>query len=77
MAVIPKPISTNDTGALLRTVGGLIVVFSLIGGLLVMFVMPDTYPFVAGLQLLILGFLMIIGAISFLLGNVLIHKKKN
>ena len=73
MATIQKPI--NDTGTILLIGGAFTVVFSLVVGLLVLFVIPVACIFVSGLQLLFLGFLFIIGVIGFFLGNALSRKK--
>ncbi len=69
-------IKQNPVGSsLLRVGGAFTAVFSLVVGLLVLFVIPGACTFVSGLQLLILGFLFIVGVLAFFLGNVLSRKK--
>ncbi len=60
---------------LLRIGGAFTAVFSLVVGLLVLFVIPGACSFVGGLQLIILGFLFIGGVFAFLIGLVLSRKK--
>ncbi len=61
--------------SILRIGGALTAVFSLVMGLLVLFVIPGACTFVSGLLLVVLGFLFIIGVLAFFLGNVLLHRK--
>ncbi len=58
---------------LLRTGGVFAAAFSLVAGLLVLFVIPGS--FVSGLELIILGFLFIVGVATFFLGNALLRRK--
>ncbi len=62
-------------GSLLRIGGAFTAVFSLVVGLLVLFVIPGACTFVSGLQLIFLGFLFVIGVLAFFLGNALLRKK--
>ncbi len=69
-------ISQNSVGSsLLRIGGAFTAVFSLVVGLLVLFVIPGACSFVSGLQLIILGFLFVVGTFAFFLGNALLRKK--
>lgn len=61
---------------LLCVVGAVIAGFSLVMGLLILFVIPGACTFLSGLQLLILGFLFIIGVLTCLLGLVLVRRKR-
>ena len=61
--------------SLLRIGGAFTVVFSLVVGLLVLFVIPGACSFVSGLELIILGFLFIVGVATFFLGNALLLRK--
>jgi hypothetical protein len=61
--------------SLLRIGGAFTVVFSLVVGLLVLFVIPGACSFVSGLELIILGFLFIVGVVTFFLGNALLRRK--
>ncbi len=65
-----------ERSSLLRIVGAFVAAFSVAMGLLVLFVIPGACSFVGGLQLLILAFLFIIGVFTFLLGQVLVWKKR-
>ncbi len=70
-------IKQNPVGSsLLRIGGAFTAVFSLVVGLLVLFVIPGACNFVSGLQLIFLGFLFIIGALAFFLGAVLSRQKR-
>ena len=69
--VTQRPISNTA----LRIGGAFTAVFSLVMGLLVLFVIPGACSFVGGLQLLLLGFLFVIGVLAFFLGNALLHKR--
>ena len=69
MAVITRhPTGTNDV---LRIAGAFVAVFSLVVGMLVLFVIPGSCSFVGGLELLMLSLLFILGVITFLLGAAL------
>lgn len=66
----------NPSGSsLLRIAGGFIAVFSAVMALLILFVIPGACSFLSGLELLILGFLFIIGGLTFFLGTVFSWKK--
>lgn len=70
-------VKQNLSGSsLLRIAGGFIAVFSVAMTLLVLFVIPGACSFLGGLQLLILGFLFIIGGLIFFLGTALSWKKR-
>ncbi len=70
-------VTQNPVGSsLLRLSGAFIAVFSLVIGLLVLFVIPGACTFVSGIQLILLGFLFIIGVLAFLLGQVLVWKRR-
>lgn len=63
-------------GSTLRIGGAVTVAFSLVAGLLVLFVIPGACSFVSGLLLIFLGFLFIIGGLAFFLGNVMLRRKR-
>ena len=65
----------TSSSLLLRTGGAFTAVFSLVMGLLVLFVIPSACSFLSGLELIILGFLFIVGVASFFLGNALLRRK--
>ncbi len=70
-------VKQNPTSSsVLRIGGAFTAVFSLVVGLLVLFVIPGACTFVGSLQLLILGFLFVIGVLAFLLGNALLRRKR-
>lgn len=71
MAVIGRHI--NGTGEVLRVAGAFIAAFSLVMGLLVTFVIPGACSFLGGLELIILGFLFIIGVLAFIFGQIFQH----
>ena len=71
MAVIRRPI--NGTRDVLRIGGGFTAIFSLAMGLLVLFVIPSACSFLGGIELVILGFLFIIGVLAFIVGKVFLH----
>jgi hypothetical protein len=71
MAVIQRPII--DMGRVLRVGGAFTAIFSLIIGLLVLFVIPTACSFVGSFQLIILGFLFIVGWLAFFLGKTLLR----
>ncbi len=58
----------------LCTVGAFIAVFSLVMGLLVLFVIPSRCSFVSSLLLFILGGLFLIGLLNLLIGKLLLRK---
>ncbi len=70
-------VEQNPVGTSLLRIGGAFTAgFSLIMGLLVLFnVIPNPCSFLSSLELLILGFLFIIGVIAFSLGNTLVRKR--
>ncbi len=63
-------------GSVLRIAGAFTAIFSLAVGLLVLFVIPSACSFVSGLLLIFLGFLFIIGGLAFLLGSVMLRRKR-
>ncbi len=71
MAVIQRPISSSA----LRIGGAFTVVFSVVVSLLVLYAIPTACSFLGSLQLVILGFLFIIGVLTFFLGLVLSRRK--
>ncbi len=64
------------SGSVLRIAGAFIAVFSLVVGLLVLFVIPGACTFLSGLQLIILTFLFVVGILIFFFGNTLLRKKR-
>jgi hypothetical protein len=67
MAVVTRhPTGTNDV---LRIAGAFVAIFSLVMGMLILFVIPGACSFVGSLELLMLGFLFILGVIAFLWGT--------
>ena len=63
-------------GGVLRIAGAFISVFSLVVGLLCLLVIPSACSFVGSLQLLMLGFLFVVGVLTFFLGQALVWKKR-
>lgn len=59
-----------------RLLGGVLAAFSLVMGLLIVFVIPGGCSFVGGIQLFMLGFLFIIGLLCFFLGQALVWSKR-
>lgn len=59
---------------LLSTGGAAVMIFSAVMGLLVWFVVPSSCSVVGSLQILVLGFLFILGGFAFLLGKVLLWR---
>ena len=74
MAVISQNLTGNS---MLRIGGAVVAVFSLVMGVLILYVIPGACSFVGSIQLLILGFLFIAGALAFLIGQVLKWKSRN
>ena len=74
MAVITRnPLDTRTT---LRTAGAFIAIFSLVMGMLVLFVIPGACSFIGSLELLILSFLFVLGSIVFLAGTAFSWKRQ-
>ena len=67
-----KPEHSNK-GSVLRSVGALGAVLSVVGGLVILFVMPGTYPAVSGMLLLTMGFTFLTGLLLYLLGKVFLR----
>ena len=63
--------SDNEMWRVLSLAGGFTAVFSLVIGILLVFVVPGACSFVGAIQLLIIGFLFIAGIATFLIGKVL------
>lgn len=77
MVTFNPTFNPNLTGKeLLRLTGGFVAVFSLVVGLLVLFVIPGACSFLGGLQLVILALLFITGSLGFLVGHHMIHKQR-
>ncbi len=77
MVTFNPTFNPNLTGKeLLRLAGGFVAVFSLVVGLLVLFVIPGACSFLGGLQLVILGLLFVTGVLGFLVGHHMIHKQR-
>jgi len=77
MVTFNPTFNPNLTGKeLLRLTGGFVAVFSLVVGLLVLFVIPGACSFLGGLQLVILGLLFVTGSLGFLVGHHMIHKQR-
>ena len=66
-----SPVS-ND---LLSLGGAVTMVFSAAMGALILFVIPGACSFVGGLQVLILGFVFVMGGLAFLLGKILLWRR--
>lgn len=66
----------NQGIRLLCVVGAVIAGFSVVMGLLVLFVIPGACAFLGGLELILLGFLFIIGVTASLLGLVLLRRRR-
>lgn len=73
MAILNQSLEGNN---LLRIGGAVVAAFSLVVGLLVLYVIPVACSFVGSLQVLILGFLFIAGALAFTLGQILKWRKR-
>ncbi len=70
-------IRLNPAGNNPLSIGGLVaMVFSAAMGLLVLFVIPSACSFVGSFELLILGFMFLIGGVAFLLGKALLWRRK-
>ncbi len=77
MVSLNPTFNPNLTGKeLLRLTGGFVAVFSLVVGLLVLFVIPGACSFLGGLQLVILVSLFIMGSLGFLVGHHMIRKQR-
>ncbi len=74
MAVITQ--SPMGNSSIVRTAGAFVAIFSLVVGMLVLFVIPGACTFVGSLQLLILGFLFILGAVAFAVGTAFSRKRR-
>ncbi len=73
MVAIPRPQNDIDT---MRITGGFIAAFSLIMGLLVLFVIPGGgCSFLGGIELLILACLFLVGLFIFIFGQIKRHRK--
>jgi hypothetical protein len=57
-------------------IGAVMIAFSVVMGVLVLFVISSVCPSVSGLQLLFLSLLFVIGGITFLLGIAFGRKKR-
>ena len=64
----------HSIGSTLRVGGGFTAVFSLVVGLLVLFVIPGACSFLGGIQLIILAFLLIVGVIAFSCGQFVLKR---
>ena len=73
MAVINQ--NLPDT-SMLRIGGGVVAAFSVVMGMLILFVIPSACSFVVSLQLLILSFLFVLGSIAFLAGTAFSWKRR-
>ncbi len=77
MVSLNPTFNPNLTGKeLLRLAGGFVAVFSLVMGLLVLFVIPGACSFLGGLQLVILALLFILGGLGFLVGHHMIRRQR-
>ena len=65
----------SSNSSILRLGGAITAIFSLVMGLLVLFVIPSACTFVGSLQLVILALLFIGGLLVFLFGLFLSHRK--
>jgi len=61
--------------SLLRLVGGFLAVFSVVVGVLILFVIPSACSFVGSIQLVMLGFLFVGGVTSFIFGQAMSRRK--
>jgi hypothetical protein len=71
-----QPIRLGETGyvEIVDQSGAAVMIFSAVMGLLVWFVVPSSCSVIGSLQILVLGFLFILGGLAFLLGKVLLWK---
>lgn len=77
MAVINHNLLSPAGGnaVLVRNIGGFVAVFSVVMGTLVLYVIPSACSFLGGLELLMLAFLFLLGAIAFLAGMVVLKRR--
>ncbi len=66
----------NSGRNLLRLAGGFIAIFSVIMGMLVLFVIPGACSFLGGLELVVLFILFLLGGMAFAAGEVMSRKRK-
>ncbi len=66
------PLSASQV---LTTTGAVTTIFSLVAGLLVLFVIPGACSFLGGLELVMLAFLFVFGVAAFALGKFLGRRK--
>ncbi len=59
----------------LRLTGGVIALFSLVVGLLVLFVIPMACSFIGSLGLIALFILFVLGGLTFVIGEIMSRKK--
>ncbi len=69
-----KSMALRRISRVLCILGIVIVVFSLVMGMLILFVMPSGRIFFSRLHLILLGGFCLIGILSLLIGKVVLHK---
>ncbi len=67
----------RDKNDLIRLTGGFIAAFSLVMGLLVLFVIPGGCSLLGGIELLILAFMFLIGIIILFIGQLKRRQKSS
>ncbi len=67
----PGNVSIQKNGRTLTILGAVMSIFSLVVGLLVLFVIPGRYPAVVGLELLMLAALFVVGIFLFVAGKII------
>lgn len=76
MAVITQDPIGSSPSSILRIAGAFTAIFSLVMGMLVLFVIPSACTFLGGLELLILTALFVFGVSAFLVGTILSRKSR-
>ncbi len=78
MATFEQPMDSGSpsTSRILTILGTVLVIFSVVISVLVLYVIPSACNFVGSLQLLLLGFMFVGGVITLIIGRVLAHKGK-
>ncbi len=66
-----------STGRVMTILGAVTAGFSVVASLLVLFVIPGACSFLGGLEVVLLGLLLIAGLIVLLIGRILEHRAGN
>ncbi len=76
MAVTAQSPIGSSPSSILRIAGAFIAIFSVVVGMLVLFVIPSACTYLGGLELFILTALFVLGVSAFLVGTVLSRKRR-